>query len=153
MTDKVNPVPAGFHTVTPYLIVKDGHRALAFYQQAFGATVNHLDTLPDGKFLNAEFRIGDSNLMMGEHEADAPEAGKLPRLSIYLYVPDSDAMQTAAIAAGAKEIYPVSTKFYGNREGGVEDPFGITWWISTHVEDLTPEEMLKRMAEMKPESH
>jgi PhnB protein len=147
MTDKVNPVPAGFHTVTPYLIVSDGHRALEFYQQAFGAVVNNLEALPDGKFLNAEFRIGDSNLMMGEHEADVPEAGKLPRLSIYLYVPDSDALQAAAIAAGAKEIYPVSTKFYGNREGGVEDPFGITWWISTRVEDLSSEEMLQRMAQ------
>ncbi len=149
MADKVNSVPAGFHTVTPYLIVNDGHRALAFYQQAFGATVNHLDTMPDGKFLNAEFRIGDSNLMMGEHERDTPETGKLPRLSIYLYVPDSDALQAAAIAAGAKEIYPVSTKFYGNREGGVEDPFGITWWISTRVEDLSSEEMLQRMAQQQ----
>lgn len=153
MAAKVNPVPPGFHTVTPYLMVNDGQRALAFYQQAFGAVVNNLEALPDGKFLNAEFRIGDSNLMMGEHDADAPEAGKLPRLSIYLYVPDSDAMQAAALAAGAKEIYPVSTKFYGNREGGVEDPFGITWWISTHVEDLSPEEMLERMAALKPETH
>lgn len=153
MANTVNPVPAGFHTVTPYLIVNDGLRALAFYQQAFGAVVNNLETLPNGKFLNAEFRIGDSNLMMGEHAADAPETGKLPRLSIYLYVPDSDALQAAAIAAGAKEIYPVSTKFYGNREGGVEDPFGITWWISTRVEDLTPAEMLERMATLRPETH
>ena len=150
MADKVDPVPPGFHTVTPYLIVNDGNRALAFYQQAFGATINHLDTMPDGKFLNAEFRIGDSNLMMGEHDRDTPEPGKLPRLSIYLYVPDSDAMHAAALAAGAKEISPVSTKFYGNREGGVEDPFGITWWIATRVDNPSPEEMMRRMAEMKP---
>jgi PhnB protein len=115
MAEQVSFIPAGFHTVTPYLIVNDGHRALEFYRQAFGAVVNSLDTLPDGKFLNAEFRIGDSNLMMGEH---------------------------------AKELSPVSTKFYGNREGGVEDPFGITWWIATRVENPTPEEMAQRMAEM-----
>jgi PhnB protein len=148
MAEPVSFIPDGFHTVTPYLIVNDGHRALEFYRQAFGAVVNSLDTLPEGKFLNAEFRIGDSNLMMGEHATDTPEAGKLPRLSIYLYVPDADAVQAAAIAAGAKELSPVSTKFYGNREGGVEDPFGITWWIATRVENPTPEEMIQRMAEL-----
>jgi PhnB protein len=148
MADQVSYIPPGFHTVTPYLIANDGHRALAFYQQAFGAVVNNLETFPDGRFLNAEFRIGDSNLMLGQHEAETPEDGKLPRLSIYVYVPDADALHAAALAAGAQELYPVSAKFYGNREGGVLDPFGITWWIATRVEHLTPAEMARRMAGM-----
>ncbi len=96
---------------------------------------------PDTKFLLTHCVCGSIASLI---------AGKLPRLSIYLYVPDSDAVQAAAIAAGAKEIRPVATQFYGNREGGVEDPFGITWWISTRVEDVSPEEMMARMAEMKP---
>ena len=146
MPTKANYIPAGFHTATPYLIVNDGLRAIEFYKQAFNATIINCDATPDGKFMNAEIRIGTSPVMVGQH-ADVVAAGEaLPPVSIYLYVEDADALAAQALAAGAQEIYPVSDKFYGNREGGVRVPFGITWWIATHLEDLSPEEIGERAA-------
>lgn len=146
MSTKANYIPTGFHTATPYLIVSDGLRAVEFYKQAFDATIINCDTTPDGKFMNAEIRIGTSPVMIGQHADVASSGEPLPPVSIYLYVEDADALAARAIAAGAQEIYPVSDKFYGNREGGVRDPFGITWWIATHLEDLTPEEIGQRAA-------
>lgn len=147
MPNKANYIPAGFHTATPYLIVSDGLRAVEFYKQAFNATIINCDATPDGKFMNAEIRIGTSPIMIGQHPEIAPKDEALPLVSIYLYVEDAVALAAQAIAAGAQEIYPVTDKFYGNREGGVRDPFGITWWIATHIEDLTPEEIGQRAAE------
>lgn len=146
MSKAANYIPAGFHTATPYLIVNDGARALEFYKQAFNATIINFDATPDGKFMNAEIRIGTSPVMIGQHAEIASDNEPLPLVSIYLYVEDADALAAQAIAAGAQEIYPVSDKFYGNREGGIRDPFGITWWIATHMEDLTPEEIAERAA-------
>lgn len=147
MPNKVNPIPAGFHTATPYLIVSNGLRAVEFYKQAFNATIINCDTTPDGKFLNAEIRIGTSPIMIGQR-ADIVSTGEaLPPVSIYLYVEDADHIAAQALAAGGQELAPVTDKFYGNREGGVRDPFGITWWIATHIEDLTPEEIGERASE------
>jgi PhnB protein len=154
MSKAATYIPAGFHTATPYLIVNDGARAIEFYKQAFNATVINCDSTPDGKFMNAEIRIGTSPLMIGQHpevsaQAEAEISVKeeaLPLVSLYLYVEDATVLAAQAIAAGAQETSPVSDKFYGNREGGVRDPFGITWWIATHIEDLTPEEIGERAA-------
>jgi PhnB protein len=146
MSKAVSYIPAGFHTATPYLIVNDGARALEFYKQAFNATIINCDATPDGKFMNAEICIGTSPVMIGQHAEVIPKDEALPPVSLYLYVEDAAAFATQALAAGATEISPVSDKFYGNREGGVRDPFGITWWIATRIEDLTPEEIAERAA-------
>ena len=148
MTSKVTPVPEGFHTATPFLIVPDGAAAIDFYKRAFGAIETARHTDPGGKIMYAEVQIGDSRIMMGEHKevgAVTPEA--LPPVSIYLYVEDVDALFDRAAAAGAKVLYPVRNQFYGNREGGLADPFGIVWWIATRNEVLSPEELRKRAPE------
>jgi len=147
MPNKVNSIPAGFHTATPYLIVSDGLRAVEFYKQAFNANIINCDTTPDGKFLNAEIRIGTSPIMIGQRTDIVSNGEALPPVSIYLYVEDADRIAAQALAAGGHELAPVTDKFYGNREGGVRDPFGITWWIATHIEDLTPEEIGQRASE------
>lgn len=141
MTNKVRPIPEGFHTATPYLIVRDAAAAIEFYKKAFGATELMRQTDPNERIRHAEIRIGSSPIMIGGHtEIGAPSPQSLPRVSIYLYVEDVDALASRAIAAGAKELYPVKDQAYGNREGGIEDPFGITWWIATHTKDMSPEE-------------
>lgn len=147
MKDKPKPIPDGFHTATPYLIVRDAAAALEFYKKAFGATATECLREPSGKVMHAALKVGDSMIMIGQHqEVEARTSKALPRVSIHLYVTDSDAVARQTIAAGAKELYPVRDQFYGNREGGVEDPFGIVWWVSTHMEDVSPEELQKRVA-------
>ncbi len=145
MTKATSAIPAGFHTLTPYLMVSDGRAAVAFYQQALGATVHNLDAVPDGPFLNAELQIGTSKLMIGQHEIAESSPG-LPPVSIYVYVEDVDAVHANALAAGATVVSPLTDQFYGNREGGIRDPFGIVWWLASHIEDLTPEEIAERAA-------
>jgi PhnB protein len=139
MSDKVTAVPDGFHTATPYLIVGHGAEAIEFYRRAFGAVEISRHAEPGGRVLNAELRIGTSNFMLGEHESVDPRGAKtIPRVSIYLYVEDANALFAQAVAAGAKVLMPVSEKFYGNREGGVEDPYGIVWWIATRIKTWSP---------------
>lgn len=145
MANKINHIPEGYHTATPYLIVKDAAGAIEFYQKAFGAAVLERLEGPDGRVMHAEIKIGDSPVMIGEHQdvgSHSPHSHS--PVSIYLYVEDADATASQAVAAGARELSPVSDKFYGNREGGVEDPFGITWWVATRVQSLSPEELRKR---------
>jgi PhnB protein len=104
-------------------------------------------TTPDGRVMHAELQIGSSKLMLGEHKDTEPRDVKhLPRLSIYAYVENADDTARRAVAAGAKELSPVENKFYGNREGEIEDPFGIVYWVATRVEELTPEEMARRVS-------
>jgi PhnB protein len=144
-------VPAGFHTATPYLIVKDGAGALAYYKRAFGATELSRHADPDGKVRHAEFRIGDSPFMLSEECAEFPDwqspqsRGGTP-VHLYLYVEDCDALFGRAIAAGAKELLPMKDQFYGDRSGGLTDPFGHVWYIATHKEDLSPDEIAERAA-------
>lgn len=145
MTSAPTPVPPGFHTATPFLIVKDANGAIDFYKRAFGAIETARDADASGRIMYAEVQIGDSRIMMGEHKEVgglAPEA--FPPVSIYLYVEDVDSLFNQAVAAGAKVLYPVGDKFYGNREGGVSDPFGIVWWVATRKEEVSPEELRKR---------
>lgn len=142
----VKAVPEGYRTVTPYLIVNDADRLLQFVKTAFNAQVKQEHRLPDGTVMHADVLIGDSHVMMGQASGRwRPMTG-----SILLYVPDVDATYQAALRAGGKSIQDVTNQFYGDRSGGVEDPTGVTWWISTHVEDVPPEEMERRMKAAQP---
>lgn len=149
MTNKVKPVPDGFHTATPYLVVNDGPAALDYYAKAFGATEYERMTDANGKIRHCGFRIGDSPFMMTEEVADYPDyLGPLKRggssLHIYLYVENVDEVFNRAIAAGATETMPVTDQFYGDRSGGLKDPFGHVWYVATRIEDLSPEELKRR---------
>jgi PhnB protein len=136
----VRPVPEGYHTVTPYLIVEDADKLLEFVERAFGARMHHVMRNPDGEIMHADFVIGDSHIMTGQ--AGGP--WKPLQSSIYLYVPDCDRLYQQAIQAGAKSLAEPATQFYGDRHGGVIDAFGNQWWIATHVEDVSEEELARR---------
>ena len=155
MAGKVKPIPDGYHTATPYLILQGAAAALDFYKKTFRATEIMRMALPDGRIGHAEIRIGDSVIMLAD---EVPEMGyRGPKalggspVRLMLYVEDVDAVVARAVAAGAKITQPVQDKFYGDRNGVIEDPFGHVWTISTHKEDVPPEEMDKRMAAMKKE--
>lgn len=148
------PIPDGYHSVTPYLIVSGAAKALDFYVRALGAEERVRMPGPGGKIMHAEIQIGDSMVMLAD---EFPEMGaKSPQsiggtpVGICLYVEDVDARFKKAIAAGAKEERPVQNQFYGDRSGTLIDPFGHKWTIATHIEDVTPEEMGRRMAKMMP---
>jgi PhnB protein len=145
----VKPIPEGYHTVTPYLIVKGAAHALDFYRKAFGAVELFRMPGPDGKIGHAEIKIGDSPIMLAdehpEHGFVGPQALGGTPVSICLYVKDVDALARQAEAAGATVLRPVKDQFYGDRSGTFADPFGHVWTISTHVEDVSPDEMRKRM--------
>jgi PhnB protein len=138
----VKPIPDGYHTVTPYLVVADVRGLLEFVTKAFDAHVAFQMPRPDGGIAHAEFRIGDSMVMCGQAGGEHPP---FPAM-LHLYVQDADAMFNQAVAAGAEVVRPMADQFYGDRSGGVKDAFGNTWWVSTHVEDVSPEEMKRRMA-------
>ncbi len=145
MNRSVSYRPDGYHNLTPYLIVKDGAAAIEFYKAAFDAIVREQMMTGDGRVRHAELMIGDSPVMLGEH--DDVEIQATPHyapVSLYAYVADADAVFAKAVAAGATVVAPVTQKFYGNREGGVTDSFGITWWLATRIEELTEEEMKQR---------
>jgi PhnB protein len=150
MSNEVKPIPDGYHSVTPYLVVGDGARAIEFYKQAFGATELFRMDAPGGKIGHAEIRIGDSNIMLAdehpEMNARSPQTLGGSPVSLMLYVADVDATVGKAVEAGAKLTRPVANQFYGDRTGGIEDPFGHAWYIATHVEDVAPEELQKRAA-------
>jgi len=144
----VQSVPAGYHSVTPYLMVRDANRALAFYAQAFRARELMRFPAPDGKVAHAEIMIGDSHVMLAD-ETDGfagPQTLGGAGVSLMLYVDDVDATFSRAIAAGASERRAVADQFYGDRNGTLVDPFGHVWTISTHVEDVSVEEAQRRMA-------
>jgi PhnB protein len=146
----VKPIPDGYHTVTPYLIVKDAARALEFYRSAFGAEEAMRFEMPGGKIGHAEIRIGDSAVMLAdefpEMNAVGPASLGGTTVSLLLYSEDVDARFDRAVAAGATVVRPVADQFYGDRTGTVKDPFGHQWTISTHVEDVSREEMDRRLA-------
>jgi PhnB protein len=146
----VSPVPAGYHTLTPYLIIDGADRALAWYTRTFDARELMRLAGPDGKIGHAEIEIGDSRLMLADeapaHGAKAPTAFGGSPVSLHLYVPDVDATIAKATAAGATIKSPPEDKFYGDRMGSLVDPFGHTWHISTHIEEVTHDEIERRMA-------
>jgi PhnB protein len=148
-------IPEGYHTVTPYLIVKGAARALEFYKKAFNATELYRMEMPGGTVGHAEIQIGDSRIMLADEFPDmgarGPETLGGSPVGLCLYVEDVDAIFKQALAAGGKEERPVKDQFYGDRSGMLRDPFGHQWTIATHKEDLSPEEMQRRMAaEPKP---
>ena len=146
----VKPKPEGFHTATPYLVIRDAARALEFYKKAFGATELFRMADPTGKVGHAEITIGDSRIMIGEESlergARSPESVGGSPVSIFLYVDDVDAFAKQAVSAGAKLLMPVQDQFWGDRYGRLADPFGHVWDVATHKEDVTPEEIQKRAA-------
>lgn len=152
----VNPIPKGYHSVTPYLIVSDAARALEFYKQAFGAVeLMRLDG-PNGKIMHAEVKIGDSPIMLAdefpEMDAISPQTLKGTPVSLMIYVADVDARFKHAVAAGAKVQREVQDQFYGDRSGTLVDPFGHVWSLATHVEDVTVEQVKERLAQMMKQS-
>ena len=147
----VSPVPAGYHSVTPYLVVSGAARAIEYYKKAFGAKEIVRHGAPDGRVAHAEIQIGDSRLMLAD---EFPEMGaKSPStiggtpVGLCIYVPNVDVIFNQAIAAGGKVERPLADQFYGDRTGTLIDPFGHKWTIATHIEDVSPEEMQRRMAE------
>ena len=146
----VHPIPEGYRTVTPSLVVDGGLAALDFYERAFGAeVVSRFES--GGILMHGEIRIGDSLVTLCDPMPDyglaAPDREGPVSSSIGLYVEDADALHARAVAAGATQINPVSDQFHGDRAGSVRDPFGHRWSISTHVEDVSAQEMERRMAE------
>lgn len=148
----VSKIPAGYHTLTPYLTVKDGNRALKFYEQALGAKETLRLGTPGGGIAHAEMLIGDSKFMLSQ---EFPEMGvRSPQSlggvtgSFMIYVENVDEAFARAIAAGGNPLRPLQDQFYGDRSGTFEDPEGHKWTIATHIEDVSEEEMERRMAEM-----
>lgn len=136
----MSPAPAGFHTITPYLVVEDIEALISFLKAAFGAEETERVPGPDGVTRHAEVRIGDSVVMMGAAQEGYPP---LPA-ALYMYVEDTDASYASALDAGAESLMEPADQFYGDRNAGVKDSQGITWWIATRVENLTAEELRKR---------
>jgi PhnB protein len=152
----VDPIPAGYHTVTPYLICKDAASALEFYKKAFGATELMKMAGPGGKIGHAEIRIGNSIIMLADEYPDM--GARSPRslggspVGIMLYVEDVDTVFNRALLVGGTSIRTIKDQFYGDRSGTVADPSGHQWTIATHKEDLSPGE-LKRRAEAAMKEH
>ena len=144
------PIPAGYSSVTPSFTFKDCKKAIEFYKKAFGATVKDLMPSLDGKgTMHATIQIGNSILMMGDEmpgnskcAQSAETTGNSP-ISLYVYVPNADAAFKQAIAAGATENMPVAEMFWGDRAGSLKDPFGYSWMLATHTQDLTPDQIKK----------
>ena len=149
MADQVKAVPQGYHTLTSYLVVNDANRAIEFYKQAFGAEEVVKMAGPGGKIGHAELRIGDSVVMLSDEIPGG--SGKSPlslggsSASLFMYVEDVDAVFNQAVKAGAKADAAPENMFWGDRFGRLTDPFGHPWGVATHIEDVAPEEMKKRM--------
>ena len=150
MTSKVKPVPEGYRTITPYLVVRGADKAIEFYKKAFGAQEMFRMPTPDGKIAHAEVRIGDSMLMLGDENpaqgATAPQTIGGTAVHIFLYLEDVDKAFRQAVVAGATAVMPPTDMFWGDRYGKLVDPFGHGWGLATHKEDVAPEEMAQRAA-------
>jgi PhnB protein len=140
------PVPKGFRTVTPYLVVEDAARQIEFLSSAFDAEVTFILKGDDGSVLHAEVKVGDSMLMIGQPAGE----WKVRPMTFYLYVSDCDAMYKRAVSAGGSSLQEPTNQFYGDRQGGIEDAAGNHWWIATHIEDVAAEEMTRRMRAQAP---
>lgn len=151
MAKQVKPIPEGYHSITPYLAIKDAARAIDFYQRAFGAKEIMRMNTPQGKVSHAEIKIGDSIIMLSEEslmsDIRAPQSQDASPVSLFLYVEDVDSTFKKALSAGAKERQPLANQFWGDRYGRLTDPFGHSWSLATHIEDVAPEEMSKRAQE------
>jgi PhnB protein len=140
----VKPIPEGYHTITPYLTVADAEAQIEFLRKAFGGVETYRHNDDKGKVGHAEMRVGTSMVMIGQaREQWTPKPG-----SFYLYVEDVDAVYRSAVAAGGKSLQEPADQAYGDRTGGVEDSLGNQWWVGTHIEDVSPEEIQRRYSEM-----
>ena len=152
MTASAKPIPEGFHTVTPSLVLRDAAKAIEFYKKALGATEVYRLTAPGGKIAHAEIRIGRAVIMLADEYPEmghhSPKSLGGTPVKIHLYVEDADAVVSQAYDAGAKILRPVNDEFYGDRNGSFEDPFGHVWFIATRKENLSPEEIVKRSAKL-----
>jgi PhnB protein len=152
MSSPVSHIPAGYHSIIPYLYIDGAAAALEFYKKAFGATVEVSMPRPDGKIMHAEIKIGDSHVMLADENAEIGAFGPHHyggvTSSLMVYVPDVDTVFQQAVTAGATVQRPLADQFYGDRTGGVMDPFGHQWYLATHIRDVTPEEMKQAMEEM-----
>lgn len=148
----VNWKADGYHTVTPYITVRGGTAALEFYKAALGATEVMRFDMPDGQLAHAEIQIGDSRIMLADEMPDwgnkSPQTLGGTASGLLIYVEDCDAAFDRAVKAGATVLRPLADQFYGDRTGTVTDPFGHAWTFATHIEEVTVEEMHKRMAAM-----
>ena len=142
----IKPIPDGYHTIQPYLLVADVRAQIEFLKQAFGGETKECFDREGGPIMHAEVKIGDSIVMLGTAQGER----KQTRSMIYLYVEDTDAAYQRALKAGATSVMEPADQFYGDRNGAVKDASGNEWWIATHVEDVSPEEMEKRA---KAQSH
>jgi len=154
---KVLFIPKGYNSITPYLIVSDGKKAIKFYESAFGAKQVLRMDMPDGKIAHAELKLGDAKIMLSD---ECPEmhkmgykAGSSSAVSIHFYTKDVDQAVKKAKALGANIIKPVEDQFYGDRAGMIEDPFGHKWCVATHIENVTPAQLKKRAAALFEKQH
>jgi PhnB protein len=154
---RTNSIPEGHHTLTPYLSIKGAAAALSFYKKAFGAEEIYRLDMPDGRIGHAEIRIGDSRIMLADEMPEMPDIVVRSPVSLggttfglHVYITDDvDAAFARALDAGGKVQRPVKDQFYGDRSGTLVDPFGHIWTLATHIEDVGPEELRRRMAEMR----
>jgi PhnB protein len=146
----VKPIPDGFHTVQPYLAVKDAHGLIEFLKKAFDAKVE-IHAMPDGTVANAMAQVGDSMVLIGQAPQGMADNELLPAM-LYLYVEDADTWYRKAIAAGAQSIREPADQVYGDRVGAVRDLTNNQWWFATHIEDMSSEELIRRMAERRKQS-
>ncbi len=144
----VRPIPEGYHTVTPHLVVQDVAKFINFLKSAFGAQEKYAMRMPDGNIMHAEMQIGDSRLMIG------PAMGEVRPMPcmLFIYTEDADNLYQKAVKAGATEKEKMRDQFWGDRAGSLQDPFGNHWWVGTHKEDVSPDE-LKRRAEKAMQQH
>jgi PhnB protein len=148
----VKPVQEGYHTLTAHLVVRDAAKAVDFYQRAFGAKPLGVHKTPDGKVMHAELQIGDSRLMLADEfpgmgNCKSPQTLGGTTTTMNIYVDDVDPLFKQAVAAGATETMPLANQFWGDRYGQVKDPFGHSWALGQHIEDVAPEEMERRARE------
>jgi PhnB protein len=148
----VSPIPAGYHTITPFITVRNAAKAIEFYKKALGATEVMRFEMPGGIVAHAEIEVAGSRVMLADEMPEwgnrGPESLGGATGGLCVYVPDVDAAFAKAVAAGAKVFKPVQDQFYGDRSGTVVDPFGHNWTLATHIEDVSVEEMQRRMAAM-----
>jgi PhnB protein len=146
----VKPIPDGYPSLSPYLIVRDGAAAIEFYQKVFGATLRMKLDAPGGRVGHAELEIGNGLVMLADEHpeigARGPRAFGGSPVGLHLYIEDVDAVVARAVAAGATLVHPVENKFYGDRMGTIEDPFGHRWYVTMHIEEVSPEEIARRAA-------
>ena len=147
----VKPIPDGYHSLTPYLTVRNAARAIEFYKQAFGAVEGDVMKGPDGKVMHAELKIGDSIIMLGDEYPEfgslSPESVGGSPMGLHIYLDGVDAAFDRAVKAGAQVEMPVMDQFWGDRYGKLKDPFGHKWSIGTHIKDLSMDEMKRGMDE------